>query len=173
MDVNDPLNFELEDEFLKSPPKVSNKRRKKVIGLDDLLTDHLREQKKLKEEQNEQEKPKTKNAKKDASSYDDDEGPREAYLTELFEKCENQLKDFGDEEDILLWGVKVFADKKAFPPLKFFELGTCNLLQSFLNSELNSVVELAVEKALFQVITFLKDCSSMVGFQNKHSSVVI
>ncbi|XLU80925.1 hypothetical protein S245_004345, partial [Arachis hypogaea] len=56
------------------------------------------------------------------------------------------MKDFGEEEDIPLWGVKVFADKKAFPPLEFPELGTCNLLQSFLNSELNSVVELAVEK---------------------------
>nr|XP_025629040.1 uncharacterized protein LOC112722266 [Arachis hypogaea] len=121
MDVNDPLNFELEDEFLKSPPIVSNKRRKKVIGLDDILTDLLREQRKLKEEQNEQKKSKTKKAKKD-------------------------LKDFGEEEDIPLWGVKVFADKKAFPPLEFPELGTCNLLQSFLNSELNSVVELAVEK---------------------------
>ncbi|XP_072064195.1 uncharacterized protein [Arachis hypogaea] len=121
MDVNDPLDFELEDEFLKSPPKVSNKRRKKVIGLDDVLTDLLREQKKLKEEHNEQEKSKTKKAKKDASSYDDDEDPREAYLTELFEK-------------------------KAFPPLEFPKLGTCNLLQSFLNSELNSVVKLAAEK---------------------------
>ncbi|RYR74428.1 hypothetical protein Ahy_A02g009144 isoform C [Arachis hypogaea] len=128
-----------EDEFLKPPPNVSNKRRKKVIGLDDLLTDHLRELEKLKEEQNEQEKPKTKKAKKDASSYDDDEDPREAYLTKL-------LKDFGEEEDIPLWGVKVFGDKKAFPPLEFPELGSCNLLQSFLNSELNSVVELAAEK---------------------------
>ncbi|KAL1367607.1 uncharacterized protein LOC107473735 isoform X1 [Arachis duranensis] len=146
MDVNDPLDFELEDEFLKPPPNVSNKRRKKVIGLDDLLTDHLRELEKLKEEQNEQEKPKTKKAKKDASSYDDDEDPREAYLTKLVEKCENQLKDFGEEEDIPLWGVKVFGDKKAFPPLEFPELGSCNLLQSFLNSELNSVVELAAEK---------------------------
>ncbi|MED6225282.1 hypothetical protein PIB30_092235 [Stylosanthes scabra] len=96
MDMNDPLAFELEDQLLKPPPKVAIKvwiRRKKVIGLDDLLTDHLREQEKLKEEQNEQEKPKKKKAKKEASSYDDDdEDPREAYLTKLVEKCENQAK---------------------------------------------------------------------------------
>ena len=36
--------------------------------------------------------------------------------------------------------------QKSFPPLEFPELGSCNLLQSFLNSELNSVVELAAEK---------------------------
>ncbi|QHO24462.1 uncharacterized protein DS421_12g372440 [Arachis hypogaea] len=117
-----------------------NGRRKKVIGLDDLLTDHLKQQ-------NEKENPNTKKAKKDACSYDDDdEDLREAYLTKLVEKCENQLNDFGEEEDIPLWGVKVFGDKKTFSPLEFPELGSCNLLQSFLNSELNSVVELAAEK---------------------------
>ncbi|XP_057748262.1 uncharacterized protein LOC130967426 isoform X1 [Arachis stenosperma] len=39
--------------------------------------------------------------------------------------------------------------KKAFPPLEFPELGSCNLLQSFLNNELNSVVELAAEKGCY------------------------
>ncbi|KAL1361591.1 hypothetical protein AAHE18_03G015100 [Arachis hypogaea] len=34
--------------------------------------------------------------------------------------------------------------KKAFP-----ELGSCNLLQSFLNNELNSLVELAAEKGCY------------------------
>ncbi|MED6160897.1 hypothetical protein PIB30_055541 [Stylosanthes scabra] len=146
MDIDDPLDFELEDQLLKPPPKVSNKRRKKVIGLDDLLTDHLREQEKLKEEQDEEEKPKRKKVKKEASSYDDDEDPREALLTKLVQKCENQLKDFGEEEDVPLWGVKVFGEKKAFPTPEFPGLGSCNLLQSFLNNELNSVVELSAEK---------------------------
>ncbi|MED6184377.1 hypothetical protein PIB30_046912 [Stylosanthes scabra] len=146
LDINDPLDFELEDRLLKPPPKVSNKRRKKVIGVDDLLTDRLREQQKLKEEQDEQEKPKRKKVKKEATSHDDDEDPREALLTKLVQKCENQLKDFGEEEDIPLWGVKVFGEKKAFPTPKFPGLGSCNLLQSFLNNELNYVVELSAEK---------------------------
>ncbi|TKY67160.1 hypothetical protein E2542_SST10052 [Spatholobus suberectus] len=142
MDVNDPLDFEVEDELLKSNP-VNNKR-KKIIGLDDLLQDHYREQDKLLEKRNKQSKAKTK-AKKSKSSYDDEDS-KEAKLTRLVEKCHNQLKAFGEEQEIPLWGVKVFGDQKAFPPLEFPDLGSCNLLQSFLNNKLNSVVELTADK---------------------------
>ncbi|RYR23269.1 hypothetical protein Ahy_B03g068522 isoform D [Arachis hypogaea] len=38
----------------------------------------------------------------------------------------------------LKWGINdiLKMPKKAFPPLEFPELGSCNLLQSFLNNEL-------------------------------------
>ncbi|XP_020214916.1 uncharacterized protein LOC109798895 [Cajanus cajan] len=140
MDMNDPLDFEVEDALLKSPP--INNKRKKIIGLDDLLQDHYREQDKLLEKGNK--KANTK-AKKKKSSYDDKDS-KEAKLTRIVEKCHNQLKAFGEEQEIPLWGVKVFGDQKAFPPLEFPDLGSCNLLQSFLNNKLNSVVELTEDK---------------------------
>ncbi|KAL9296803.1 hypothetical protein ACSQ67_022699 [Phaseolus vulgaris] len=125
MDMNDPLDFEVEDDLLKSP--AINTKRKKIIGLDDLLQDHYREQNKLLERRNKQ-------TKQLALSVTE-------YLGFLF-----QLKAFGEEEDIRPWGVKVFGDKKAFPPLEFPDLRCCNLLYSFLNNKLNSVVELTVDK---------------------------
>ncbi|XP_072081727.1 uncharacterized protein [Arachis hypogaea] len=45
--------------------------------------------------------------------------------------------------------------EKAFP-----ELGSCNLLQSFLNNELNSLVELAAEKVLHSSNEELRNSSS-------------
>ncbi|XP_027909000.1 uncharacterized protein LOC114168405 [Vigna unguiculata] len=142
MDMNDPLDFELEDDLLKSP--AINTKRKKIIGLDDLLKDHYKEQNKLLERRKKQTKANTK-ANKRKTSYDDEDS-KEAKLTRLVEKCHKQLKAFGEEEDIPPWGVKVFGDKKAFPPVEFPDLTCCNLLNSFLNNKLNSVVELTVDK---------------------------
>ncbi|XP_057456079.1 uncharacterized protein LOC130747226 isoform X2 [Lotus japonicus] len=141
MNMDDPLDFEVEDELLK--PLPINKKRKKAIGLDDLLQDHYNEQDKLLEKQVKQaKKGKTKKVK---SSYDD-EDRQEALVTRLVEKCHNQLQAFGDEPEIPVWGVTVFGEKKAFPPLDFPDLGSCNIFQSFLNNKLNSVVELAADK---------------------------
>ncbi|KAK7262252.1 hypothetical protein RJT34_29816 [Clitoria ternatea] len=141
MDINDPLDFELEDDLLKPPP-LKNNKRKKVIGLDDLLKDHYIEQDKLLEKGNKQARAK---AKKSKTSYDDEDS-KEAKLTRLVEKCHNQLKAFGDEQEIPPWGVKVFGDQKAFPSLDFPDIGSCKLIQSFLNNKLNSVVGLAEDK---------------------------
>ncbi|XP_061339959.1 uncharacterized protein LOC133286544 [Gastrolobium bilobum] len=138
MDMDDPLDFEVEDDLLKSPT-INNNKRKKVIGLDDLLKDHYREQNTLIEKRKKQAKAKNKR------SYDD-EDRKEAWLTRIVDKCHNQLKAFGEEQEIPLWGVKVFGDQKAFPSLDFPDIGSCNLLQSFLNNKLNSVVELAADR---------------------------
>ncbi|XP_004506066.1 uncharacterized protein [Cicer arietinum] len=138
--MDDPLDFEVEDDLL-SPLPINNKR-KKVIGLDDLLNDHYKEQDKLLEKQN---KAKKKAKAKEKRKYDD-EDRKEAWLTRIVEKCHNQLKAFGEENDISLWGVKVFGEQKPFPPLDSPDLGSCNFIQSFFNNRLNSVVELAVDK---------------------------
>lgn len=61
--------------------------RKKVIGLDDLLNDHYKEQEKLLEKQNKQAKKKAK--AKEKKKYDD-EDRREAALVRIVEKCHNQ-----------------------------------------------------------------------------------
>ncbi|CAL0334014.1 unnamed protein product [Lupinus luteus] len=142
MNIDDPLDFEFEDELLKPAPVINNNKRKKLIGLDDLVEDHYREQNKLLEKQTKHTKSK---AKKNKRSYDD-EDRKEALLTRIVEKCHNQLKAFGEEEEIPTWGVQVFGDKKAFPPLHLPDFGSCNLLQSFLNNKLNSVVGLSAEK---------------------------
>ncbi|GAU41239.1 hypothetical protein TSUD_97730 [Trifolium subterraneum] len=129
---DDPLDFEVQDDLLVSLP--INKKRKKAIGLDDLLNDHYKEQDKLLEKNNKKAKKKAKEKKK----YED-EDRKEAYLTRI-------LKAFGEESEIPVWGVKVFGEQKPFPPLDFTDLGSCNFIQSFLKNKLNSVVELAPDK---------------------------
>ncbi|XP_027360672.1 uncharacterized protein LOC113868894 isoform X1 [Abrus precatorius] len=57
-----------------------------------------------------------------------------------------QLKAFGEDQEIPPWGIKVFGEQKSFPSLDFPDIGSCNLLQSFLNNKLNSVVQLASDK---------------------------
>lgn len=52
------------------------------------------------------------------------------------------------------WGLVMFSFcelQKAFPPLDFPDLGSCNIFQSFLNNKLNSVVELAADKGYSDV----------------------
>ncbi|XP_054812585.1 uncharacterized protein LOC129313467 isoform X2 [Prosopis cineraria] len=139
INMDDPLDFEREDQLLKVP-STNNKKRKKVIGLDDLLNDHYIEQNKLKEKQ-------SKKAKARKNSHeDDDEYNNEAMLSKIVEKCEKQMNELGGEEEIFRWGVPAFGDQKAFPPLDFSELESCNIVQSFVNNNLNSVVELTTEK---------------------------
>jgi hypothetical protein len=60
--------------------------RKKVIGLDDLLNDHYKEQDKLLEKKNKKAKKKAKGKKK----YEYEDG-NEAYLTRIVERCHNQV----------------------------------------------------------------------------------
>lgn len=64
--------------------------RKNIIGLDDLLKDHYKEQDKLLEKKNKQAKKKAKAKAKEKKNYDD-EDRREAHLTKLVEKCHNQV----------------------------------------------------------------------------------
>ncbi|KAG4994554.1 hypothetical protein glysoja_008259 [Glycine soja] len=154
MDTNDPLDFEVEDDLLKCPPINNIIKRKKIIGLDDLLKDHYIEQGKLLEKRKKQKKK----AKKIESSYDDEDS-KEARLTRIVEKCHNQTA-FGEEQEISPWGVKVFGDKKAFPSLESPDVGSCNLFQSFLNNCLNSVVELTADKVLYSSKEELHNSSS-------------
>ncbi|KAF7805643.1 uncharacterized protein G2W53_037804 [Senna tora] len=59
---------------------------------------------------------------------------------------QEKMNELSGEEEISLWGVQAFGDQKTFPPLDFSELESCNLLQSFMNNKLNSVVELTTDK---------------------------
>ncbi|CAK7332193.1 unnamed protein product [Dovyalis caffra] len=133
-----PIDFEFEDALLNSPVIV--KKRKKVIGLDDLLTDYYNEKSKVIEKES-----KRANAKKNYDSDEDDFG-KEALLSKQINECHNQMKEMSGEEEISTWGLHVFGDQKPLPLLTLPELGSCSLLQSFMSSELNSLVELTTEK---------------------------
>ncbi|KAI4322322.1 hypothetical protein L6164_022027 [Bauhinia variegata] len=133
------LDFEIEDELIKVPEV--NKKRKKVIGLDELLTDFYKEQ----SERVEKEAKRKKERKKKSYEYDDFDR-KEAALTRLVEKCHDQMKTLGDDEEFSVWGMQLFGSQKEFPPLHFPELDSCNLLRSFMDNKLNCMVELTADK---------------------------
>ncbi|KAJ0020681.1 hypothetical protein Pint_32058 [Pistacia integerrima] len=137
MDLDAPLDFETEDP-LRSSTLVNNKR-KKIIGLDDLLTDHYKQKRKLIEKAKKREK-----AKKNYNS-DEDENSKEALLSNIVNSCQNQMEDISGEEEIAEWGLQIFGDQKT-PPCLVPKLEGCQLLQSFTNNEVNSLVELSNEK---------------------------
>ncbi|XP_028125457.1 uncharacterized protein LOC114322367 isoform X1 [Camellia sinensis] len=140
MDIDGPLDFESEDLLLKSPA-LTTKKRKKVIGLDDLVNDYLKENKKL-----EMKSKRAKAQKNYHSDEDEDKDDREAKLSECVEKCQKEMGQISDEDENSIWGLQVFGNQKTRPPAVFHELGSCGLLQSFMNNEINSLVELDVEK---------------------------
>ncbi|XP_052188036.1 uncharacterized protein LOC127798485 isoform X2 [Diospyros lotus] len=145
MEMDGPLDFEAEDRLLnlKSPAPA---KRRKLIGLDDLLKDHLQENKTL--------EMKSKRAKARKNDYsDDDEDDREVKLSECVEKCQREMGQISGEDEVLSWGLQVFGNQKSWPVLVFNELGSCGILQSFMENELNSLVELDIDKGE----TFLKN----------------
>nr|XP_034896066.1 uncharacterized protein LOC118034775 isoform X10 [Populus alba]XP_034896067.1 uncharacterized protein LOC118034775 isoform X10 [Populus alba] len=139
-----PLDFEFEDPLLNSPVIV--KKSKKVIGLDDLLTDHYQEKSKVIERESKRAKAKKK------YDSDEDDFDKEALLSKQINECHNQMQEMSGEAEIATWGVHVFGNQKPMPVLTLPELGSCSLLRSFMSSELNSLVELTTEK----VETFLE-----------------
>lgn len=139
-----PLDFEFEDPLLISPVIV--KKRKKVIGLDDLLTDHYQEKSKVIERESKRAKAKKK------YDSDEDDFDKEALLSKQINECHNQMQEMGGEAEIATRGVHAFGNQKPQPLLTLPELGSCSPLQSFISSKLNSLVELTTEK----VETFLE-----------------
>ncbi|KAK6271760.1 hypothetical protein POUND7_008843 [Theobroma cacao] len=139
MDIDDPLDFEKEDPFLINP--VVSKKRKKLIGLDDLLSEHYKEQSKLIEKE-------AKKQTKAQKSYDSDEDKngKEAKLSSLLDDCQEQMKAMSGEEELSEWGIFVFGEQKTSPLLSFPELGSWSILKSFMNNRLNSLVGLATEQ---------------------------
>ncbi|KAH9660535.1 actin protein 2/3 complex subunit-like protein [Citrus sinensis] len=131
MDLDDPLDFENEDPLLTNP--VVNKKRKKAIGLDDLLTDHYKQKSQILE----REKKRAAKAKKNYNS-DEDENGKEALLS-------NIMEEISVEEENSEWGLQVFGNKETLPPLVFPKLGSCSLLRSFINNKVNTLVELSTE----------------------------
>ncbi|KAK5846946.1 uncharacterized protein LOC108480367 [Gossypium arboreum] len=146
MDIDEPLDFEVEDSLLINP--VVPSKRKNLMGLDELLTEHYKEQSKLIEN----EARKQAKARKCYVSDDEDKNCKEAMLASLLDDCQKQMKAIHSVEEMSEWGLCVFGEQKTTPPLSFPELGNWSILQSFMNNELNSLVGLTKE----QGCTFLE-----------------
>ncbi|KAK4756145.1 hypothetical protein SAY87_006272 [Trapa incisa] len=136
--MRSPLDFELEDPLLDSPAPA--KRRKKVIGLDDLLTDYYKEKDKCIEGE-----LKSKKARKIDSS-DEEDNAREATLSSALDKYHKQMQDMGGDDEISHWGLHVFGTQKSLPELVLPELHSYGLLQSFYENKHNSLVGLRREE---------------------------
>ncbi|XP_072960119.1 uncharacterized protein [Typha angustifolia] len=140
MVMDDPLDFEEED-LLLSNTRATTKRRRKVIGLDDLLTDYCIEKKKFVHC-----KSKRSNASKAYNSDEEDKKMRENEITfcKFVNNCQKQVNEIDTEDDVSLWGQKVFGQQKLPPVPEFSGLGNCNLLQSFSGNELTSAFDVNV-----------------------------
>ncbi|XP_050214432.1 uncharacterized protein LOC126665631 isoform X2 [Mercurialis annua] len=139
MDVDDPLDFEFEAPLVHKSPLIVQKR-KKVIGLDDLLTDHYKEKSKVIERESKRAK-----SRKNYNS-DEDDYSKEALLSRKINECHKQMRQMSADEEISTWGVEVFGDQKTPPHFDFSELGSFSLLDSFMSNKLNSLVDVTTEE---------------------------
>ncbi|XP_050369906.1 uncharacterized protein LOC126788005 [Argentina anserina] len=137
MDLDQLLELDNDDPVLKPLPK----KRKKVIGLDDLLTDFYKEEGKLVEKA----ARKARAAARQRDDSDEEDDDREASLCQFVDTCENKINGIGGKDDIFLWGICVFGDQKSPPPVAFPELESCTILQSFMNNKLNSEFEICTD----------------------------
>ncbi|KAL3828499.1 hypothetical protein ACJIZ3_017301 [Penstemon smallii] len=137
-DTYEPLDFEFEE-----PVKISSpfaKKKKKLIGLDDLLEDHVREQE-IKEK-----KFKRRKIRNVSDSEDEVDDAAEAQLSECVDKCQTEINKINGDDEMPFWGIEVFGDQRTFPQQEYPELKSSVLLQSFVNNKINSLVELNTEK---------------------------
>ncbi|XP_022544622.2 uncharacterized protein LOC106352575 [Brassica napus] len=135
MNMDGPLDFENEDLLVNPPPSAD--KRKKVIELDDLVSEHYKEQSKLIDKGNR----KRKASSKLYDSDDDDERGQEALLS-IVDDCRNQMNEICSEEDTQEWGLSMFGDQKAPMRSLIADVDNCYLLKEFMSSQLNSVVDL-------------------------------
>jgi len=150
--MDEPLDFEKEEDPLLPAPRPT--KRKKIIGLDDLLLDYFETGKdKLKV------KPTKSNRRpREYGSDDENTDVRENEITfcKLFEDCEEKAKELDARDDVPPWGQQIFGCQKA--PLNLNDMGVeaCQFLQSFCVSE-HLGFDLEIQQGLFlsQCILFL------------------
>lgn len=109
--------------------------------MDDLLTDYYKEKSRLVERESKRAK-----ASKCYNSDEDDDVSKETAFFETIDECQQQMKEISSEDEISYWGMQVFGNQKTPQPVTFPELRSCEILNSFMNNELNSSVELRAEK---------------------------
>ncbi|XP_020579893.1 uncharacterized protein LOC110024332, partial [Phalaenopsis equestris] len=109
---------------------------KKVIGLDDLLTDFYTKQSQI----DGNACKKSKASERCSSDDEDDPNERgnETKFSEIANECEKQMNQITAEKEIPLWGQEIFGQQKSLPLLSFIELENCKLFQPFRKNELDS-----------------------------------
>ncbi|CAN6294087.1 unnamed protein product [Urochloa humidicola] len=131
MVMDEPLDFEKEEDPLLSAPLPA--KRKKVIGLDDLLLDYF-------EIGKGKAKVKAANSGHGSRGYGlDDENTdvreNEIRLCKLFEKCEEKDEELDARDDVPPWGQQIFGCQKDPSNLSNIGIENCHLLQLFCVSE--------------------------------------
>nr|XP_043613221.1 uncharacterized protein LOC122585176 [Erigeron canadensis] len=137
----DPFDFE-SDILLATSPVVAPKRRKKVIGLDDLLADHHEEKNKAVERERKLARGKSRSI---IDHDEDEEDGRVAKLSKYVNECHEKMTQLSDEDDVFNWGLLVFGEQKAFPSYAFSNVHCCSLFHSIMSHEVNTLVELSSE----------------------------
>ncbi|GJZ92092.1 hypothetical protein Tco_0664157, partial [Tanacetum coccineum] len=137
---DDPFDFESDVLLATSPVLAPTKKKKVIIGLDDLLVDHYKEKNRVVERES-----KLAKTKKLYANSDDEEDGRVAKLSKYVDECHEKMTQLSDEDDVSVWGLQVFGRQKAFPSFDFCDLSSCSLFQSVVNHQVNSLVELTTE----------------------------
>ncbi|CAN0916473.1 hypothetical protein LINGRAHAP2_LOCUS29733 [Linum grandiflorum] len=139
VDVDGPLDFEFEDPLVAPDAKRRwASKKKKVIGLDDLLTDFYKEKRKVIERE-------SKRAKT-SKYYDSEDSDEEALLSKTIADCHFKIDEVGCGEENASWGMQVFGEKKSAPRRVSPVRGSNSMLMSFMRNKLNSVVKLTVDE---------------------------
>ncbi|XP_064993735.1 uncharacterized protein LOC135629834 [Musa acuminata AAA Group] len=142
--MEEPLDFEEEDQLVRTPLRPTNtNKRSKVIGLDDLLTDYYEEKNKYVHR-----KSKRLSLSKRYNSDEDDKSRKykERMLSKFVHDCEKQVNEMSAEEEIPLWGQRVFGHQKSLPSTEYKGVADCQLLQSSSIGDLISVIYLNEEQ---------------------------
>ncbi|KAF9597191.1 hypothetical protein IFM89_016332 [Coptis chinensis] len=141
IDINTPFDFEFDEPL---PSSLPTPKRRKVIELDDLLTDYYKEKSKSIEKESKKAKFR-KISKPDDDDDDTHQDKKEAMLSHFVDECHKKAR-MRAEDEIKEWGLRVFGNQKALPVLDFPQLGSCVFLQSVMKNKMNSVLELSAEK---------------------------
>ncbi|KAI4383778.1 hypothetical protein MLD38_009578 [Melastoma candidum] len=136
-----PLDFEFEDPLDGLP--VPSKRRKKVIGLDDLLTDFYKEEGKRVQAAASKRR---KNPRKGDSDVEDN--AREVTVSNALDKYQKQMKEMGCEEEVAQWGLSAFGVQKRMPSVVPPEPSSCALLLSLNSDKLHSLLQFGKDEEL-------------------------
>ncbi|KAI5666413.1 hypothetical protein M9H77_16266 [Catharanthus roseus] len=133
--------FDSDFEEPRSIALAKAKKKRKVIGLDDLLADYYEEKSKLLERES-----KKKAKKPCASDEEKDEDVREVAFAEFVDECQEKMGQMSGDDEVYRWGLDVFGNQKTMPLVGFPDVGSCKLLQSFKGHETSSLVQVEIEK---------------------------
>ncbi|KAH9619325.1 hypothetical protein KSS87_013486 [Heliosperma pusillum] len=146
-------DFDIDDPI----PAITTKKRRNVIGLDDLFNDYKKDQEKSKNK-----KLKAEKTLKSQDSDDDDAVQTETKLTETFHNFQQTMKEVDGQESELIehhqknfslsWGLKVFGEQKTSSECLAADLESSLLSQNFLNDEVSGLLEPSSQTG----VTFLR-----------------